>query len=348
MHRNYYEILDVSNNATQEEIKSAYRKQAFKYHPDRNSENKVNSDSKMKELNFIYSVLSDPIQRKAYDDSIKYSNDFESQKTNNNSYSYINVFCDEIEIMDSYGNHSIIHPEQDIFYLVEIDKSIITWKYKSKEYFNLTIKKIFDPEQKENFSKMIKYDLKKTPLFLVHIGEKDMIIYKEDFESHWLSEKTYKTLDKKKGLLTAIIVVVLIFLGGYYFYQKFKIPEESKFLIENALKDKYNITSETIEYLKTDYSVSEKELKYIDTDYYLVCEKSFVKTKEETQLLTIPDSYGLNVGIVPKSEQVEVLLFCPSKNVFKIKYKTLLGWTSANNLEEVECENIFETNNENE
>lgn len=347
MNRNYYEILGVSQDASQEEIKAAYRKQAFKYHPDRNTENNVGSDSKMKELNFIYSILSDPIQRKTYDETIKYDSDFERYESQT-SYSYVNIFCSEIEIEDSLGNASIISKGQSIYYLVEIDKSIITWKYKSKEYFSLIIKEIFSPEKKDSFAQTIKYDLKKTPLFLVHIGEKDMIIYQEDFQNHWLSERTYRKMDKKNGVITGIIIAVILLLGGYYFYQKFKIPEESKFLVEYALEDKYNIYEEDIEYLKTEYSVSEKELKYIDTDYYLVCEKTYVQTKEEIELLSIPDTYGINTGDIPDSVQVEVFLYCPSKNAYKIKYKDLLGWTSANNLEKIECENIFETNNENE
>ena len=169
MKNNYYEILGVSQEANQEEIKTAYRKQAFKYHPDRNTENKVGTDSKMKELNFIYTVLSDPIQRKAYDDTIKYDSDFDSYKSKA-SYSYVNIFCNEIEIEDSLGNTSIINKGQNIYYLVEIDKSIITWKYKSKEYFSLIIKEIFNPEKKESFAQTRKHDFKKTPLFLVHIG----------------------------------------------------------------------------------------------------------------------------------------------------------------------------------
>jgi curved DNA-binding protein CbpA len=342
MQNNYYDILGVSNNASHDEIKAAYRKQALKYHPDRNPDK--NSDGKMKELNFIYSVLSDPEQKKAYDDSIEYSNNIAGQDTNYNVYSDINIFCEEISISDSLHNHSIIRTGQDIFYIVEIDKSIITWKYKSKEYFNLTIKKIFDSEQKDNFSKFIKYNVKKMPLFLVNIGEKNIIIYKEDFENHWLSEWSYKKLDKKKGLITAIIVGFLILFGGYYFYQKFNIPEESKLLIESTLEDKYNITPDAIEFLKTEYSVSENELKYIDTDYYIVCEKTVVKTIEEVELSSIPDNYGLTVCIIPQSVDVEVLLCCPSKNAYKVRYKEIAGWVRAQCLDEPNCENIYENN----
>jgi molecular chaperone DnaJ len=65
--RDYYEVLGVSRNATPEEIKSAYRKAALKYHPDRNPENKHEAEEKFREATEAYSVLSDSQKRQAYD-----------------------------------------------------------------------------------------------------------------------------------------------------------------------------------------------------------------------------------------------------------------------------------------
>ena len=64
--KDYYAILGVRPEATQEEIKQAYRKLALKYHPDRNRGNKE-AEEKFKEINEAYQVLSDPKKRAQYD-----------------------------------------------------------------------------------------------------------------------------------------------------------------------------------------------------------------------------------------------------------------------------------------
>ncbi len=61
----YYEILGVSKNATDEEIKAAYRRQALKWHPDRNKS--PEATEKFKQINQAFEVLSDPQKRQIYD-----------------------------------------------------------------------------------------------------------------------------------------------------------------------------------------------------------------------------------------------------------------------------------------
>ena len=64
--RDFYDILGVARNATDEEIKKSYRKLAMKYHPDRNPDSKEAED-KFKEAKEAYEMLSDPQKRAAYD-----------------------------------------------------------------------------------------------------------------------------------------------------------------------------------------------------------------------------------------------------------------------------------------
>lgn len=78
----YYKILGISKDATQEDIKKAYRKLARKYHPDLNKNN-PNAQEKFQEINEANEVLSNPEKRKRYDEygeNWKYAEELEKQK----------------------------------------------------------------------------------------------------------------------------------------------------------------------------------------------------------------------------------------------------------------------------
>ena len=65
--RDYYEVLGVGKNATDEELKKAFRKLAKQYHPDANPDNKEEAEAKFKEVNEAYEILSDKQKRQMYD-----------------------------------------------------------------------------------------------------------------------------------------------------------------------------------------------------------------------------------------------------------------------------------------
>ena len=72
MNNNYYEILEVSKNASKEVIEKAYKVLAKKYHPDlQNSENKSIAEQKMKLINEAYEILSDDSKRQEYDNELE-------------------------------------------------------------------------------------------------------------------------------------------------------------------------------------------------------------------------------------------------------------------------------------
>ncbi|MBC8497639.1 DnaJ domain-containing protein, partial [Candidatus Bathyarchaeota archaeon] len=63
--RDYYEVLGTDRSASQDDIKKAFRKLAFQYHPDRNKE--PDAEEKFKEVSEAYAVLSDPEKKGQYD-----------------------------------------------------------------------------------------------------------------------------------------------------------------------------------------------------------------------------------------------------------------------------------------
>lgn len=67
MAEDYYDILGVDKNASEDEIKKAYRKKAKKYHPDKNPDNPDEAREKFKEISEAYEVLADEEKRKRYD-----------------------------------------------------------------------------------------------------------------------------------------------------------------------------------------------------------------------------------------------------------------------------------------
>ena len=64
--RDYYEVLGVSQNASNSELKKAFKKLAMKYHPDRNPDDPA-ANEKFKEAAEAYEILSDPEKKSAYD-----------------------------------------------------------------------------------------------------------------------------------------------------------------------------------------------------------------------------------------------------------------------------------------
>lgn len=94
-----YSVLGVAKSATQDEIKSAYRKLAVKYHPDKNPGNK-DAEEKFKQISAAYDVLGDEAKRRQYDSYGAYSSDSRS------SNSYGGAYGDPFAAWADYGRQN--------------------------------------------------------------------------------------------------------------------------------------------------------------------------------------------------------------------------------------------------
>lgn len=212
----YYYFLGVSHHASTAEIKAAYRKLALKYHPDTGTQK---DDSKMKTLNFIYSILSDPAQRRSYDETIAYG--FRSSTRNEDTADYkekseeevetpedynIATYVKGIEARDSAGIEQYINVGDYLYYPVDVDKHVLFFKYVGKDYFRTRVLKIYS--RKHN-------NFRKVPLFVVSYEDVEHIIFDNDFSGYWLSQKGFEETEKKRAFTTMLIGLGIIALIIY-------------------------------------------------------------------------------------------------------------------------------------
>lgn len=108
---NYYQILGVKENASQKEIKTAYKKLIKKYHPDIYSGDKTFAKQKTQEINSAYDILSNEITRKKYDEELHpiSTYDYTPPKYNNpESYSY-HTYYKNSEYDNNYRQYTDYH-----------------------------------------------------------------------------------------------------------------------------------------------------------------------------------------------------------------------------------------------
>lgn len=95
----YYNLLEIDNNASNEDIKKAYRKMAIKYHPDKNPDNKEEAEQKFKEVSKAYEVLTN---------KEKYiNNSFQHHHANFNPHELFSQLFSDINIGGFSNMHNI-------------------------------------------------------------------------------------------------------------------------------------------------------------------------------------------------------------------------------------------------
>lgn len=112
---NYYEVLEISRYANQREIKSAFRRLARRYHPDRNS---TVSDDIMKNINIAFEILSDPGKKQQYDETLvgerprkldRFDQNREGNSTSNQNNWQVNTISDDRDSQTaSYDNEAVV------------------------------------------------------------------------------------------------------------------------------------------------------------------------------------------------------------------------------------------------
>src|SRR6202044_3641728 len=100
MKTDYYEILSVERTASDGEIKTAYRKLAMQFHPDRNPDN-PEAEEKFKACSEAYSILSDPEKRAAYD---RYGHAAFNGSSSGGNYGGGNPFGQQGDLGDIFGD----------------------------------------------------------------------------------------------------------------------------------------------------------------------------------------------------------------------------------------------------
>lgn len=156
MNKDYYKILGVNENADEKEIKSAYRKLAVKYHPDKNKGNK-NAEEQFKEISEAYDTLSDSSKREQYDYQRKNpfggGRSFHGQGGGFNPNDIFNQFFGQHFRQDPFGEHERHRPSENLNIKIQIFISF-------EESFNGCVKDIsYNKTIKCNHCKGTSFDL---------------------------------------------------------------------------------------------------------------------------------------------------------------------------------------------
>ena len=235
--RNHYEVFGIERNAGVSAIKSRFRDLVLKFHPDRQKDKEF-YDNKMKHINYIYSILSDAVLKKQYDSTLGFDEEFEEALSNYKPPVYI--YQDSVEIIDSDGLKSIIRDRNYIYFPVDQYISIFRKRIplNIKGHQGVMIQRIFNPKYKDNYEKILGKKLEKEPIFCISFGADEMIIYKEDFQRIWLSQKSLNKRDMRKVMVYSAVIITLITLGLMYLYNTYTwiVNEDGQMVVLKKVK----------------------------------------------------------------------------------------------------------------
>lgn len=217
---NYYEILEVSKNASKEVIEKAYKVLVKKYHPDlQKEENKAKAEQKMKLINEAYEVLSDDIRKKEYDIRLEELLKIQMQEELNK----INQEKLRNQQNSNYNNYTYSKEEQrnntnNYYYEKEKQNNNANNNYYEKE----------EPLTKEEIKKQIKEEKKARRLY----QEERERTYRNYMRSLGYRVKERWTFRKTIKLLEILGIIIIIFTVLWFF------PPTHKILVETYENNK--------------------------------------------------------------------------------------------------------------
>lgn len=191
MSKNYYDILQVNQNASPEIIEKAYKTLAKKYHPDlQPEENKKQAEEILKDINEAYKILSNPISKANYDNSLK--ENYISEEDYENLYNQNEVLKNKLNnIYQKEKNINNINSES-----INYPKNNSNDNLKKQEEF-------FAKQQAENLN--YQEELQRASEKAYHDA------YIQDLKNRGYKIKYKKTFkDYLKGFITIFIVIIVL------------------------------------------------------------------------------------------------------------------------------------------
>jgi curved DNA-binding protein len=159
----FYNLLNITSNATKDEINKAYKKMALKCHPDRNLNNKEEAEEEFKKITHAYEILSNEEERKFYDKYGKTRKDYEEEnKQNMNMDDILNGMFGGMKGFGGFGGMSgfggmpqmsrgFINVQPDIVKQIQIELvDIYNGKKVNIQYTKMTINLINNIKKQEN------------------------------------------------------------------------------------------------------------------------------------------------------------------------------------------------------
>jgi len=220
--KNYYEILEVNETASQEVISRVYKMLAKKYHPDLNPENPKQAEEKFKEVSEAYEILSDEKKRKEYDEKLALYKQKQIETTNSQS------------IYNNYSNYTNNTNSTNTSGRVQYYENVgTTGRVNSEEYIN-KIKEQYLKDRQKAYNDAYVDAMKK-------MGYK--VVYRKTFKE--------KLIEIRDIFLTIIILIIIIFV-----LSQIPIVREKFFEIYDSMGIIKDIINGTINFFKQLFNIN--------------------------------------------------------------------------------------------